>query len=149
MGSVMKPAMLSAALLLAACETLPGGDAAGTGGAIASAPISLGEWRTATEAATLAAFEQEIGARYAGGLAVSAVRADLRRNDFACAPNTAPYNGRGDPADEMCRRSETVGSCTHTWQVHLFENAETLERARGIYDRRCGAGGDGLLGGPG
>ncbi|WP_395644718.1 hypothetical protein [Terricaulis sp.] len=144
----MKRAILSAAILLAACATAPVDDAGAPAAAgIPSAPIELGDWRSASEAETSAAFEQQVGARYARGVAISAVRADLRRNDFACAPNTTPSNGRGDPPNQICRKSATAGNCTHTWQVHLFETGDALARARAIYDRRCGA--DGLLGGPG
>lgn len=94
------------------------------------------------------AFQHEIAARYAAGLPLTAVSADLRRNDFACSSN-ADAAGRGDPPDQICRRTLTLEGCTHTWQVHVFDTSGNgaLARSRALYDRRCG--GDGLLGGPG
>ncbi len=91
-------------------------------------------------------FERTISSRYGAGLQLSAVTADLRRNDFTCS---APGAGRGDPPAQVCRRTVTAEGCTHTWQAHLFDAGGDgqLARTRGLYDRRCG--GDGLLGGPG
>lgn len=142
-------AALAAALLLAACASVPAGPSAPGGPAtIPSSPVELGDWRGASEAATLAAFRQGITARYGAGLQISAVSADLRRNDFNCGPAPRAEGGRGDPPAQVCRRTATASGCTHTWQVHLFDEGGNgaLARTRGLYDRRCG--GDGLLGGP-
>lgn len=136
-------------LLLGACETLPIGATPSPVGpaTIPAAPVSLGDWRNATEAATLQAFQEGVTSRYAAGLPISSASGDLRRNDFNCsaAPPRAEGN-RGDPPAQVCRKTTTANGCTHTWQVHLFGD-EALARTRGLYDRRCG--GDGLLGGPG
>lgn len=140
---------LSAAL--AACVTSPGAPSAGGGGAaIPRSPVDFGNWREASEAATLQAFRAGIEGRYGAGLSLQAVSADLRANEFTCgaAPPRAE-GGRGDPPVQVCRRTLTQAGCTHTWQVHVFDTAGDgrLARSRGLYDRRCG--GDGLLGGPG
>lgn len=138
------------ALGLVACSTVTdGGVSTPTGSAtIPSEPIDLGDWRRASAPATLEAFQRTINARYGAGLQLSAVTADLRRNEFNCAVPGAG-NGRGDPPAQVCRRTVTLNGCTHTWQAHLFDagNDGRLARTRGLYDRRCG--GDGLLGGPG
>ncbi len=143
---------VSFALLLGACATLPvGGVTAPTGPAtIPAAPVSLGDWRNASEAATLDAFRQGISNRYGAGLPIASVSGDLRRNDFTCAAAPARAEGnRGDPPAQVCRKTTTASGCTHTWQVHLFDDGgdARLARTRGLYDRRCGN--DGLLGGPG
>ncbi len=148
-GKVMKRfvAMALLAASLAACTTVAdGGVAPGPGATIPSTPLDLGAWRTATAAATLDEFQNTIAARYAEGLQISAVAADMRRNEFNCAEPDAGH-GRGDPPAQVCRRTVTVSGCTHTWQAHLFDTDNRLTRARGLYDRRCGN--DGLLGGPG
>lgn len=142
--------MAALALVVAACATVPtsGGPAAPAGGAsIPSGPLDLGDWRHATAAATLSAFEQNVSSRYGAGLTLSAVAADLRHNDFTCAVNH-DTGDRGDPAAQVCRKTVTQNGCTHTWQVHLFDtdNNGQLARTRGLYDRRCGN--EGLLGGP-
>ena len=141
---------VSLALLLGACETLPtGANPPPVGPAsIPASAIELGDWRNATEAATLQAFQGGVTSRYAAGLPLASVSGDLRRNDFNCsaAPPRAEGN-RGDPPAQVCRKTTTANGCTHTWQVHLFAEGEALARTRGLYDRRCG--GDGLLGGPG
>ena len=141
---------VSLALLLGACETLPvGGVTQPTAPAtIPSAPINLGDWRNASEAATLEGFQQGVASRYVAGLQLATASADLRRNEFNCgaAPPRAEGN-RGDPPAQVCRKTTTANGCTHTWQVHLFAEGEALARTRGLYDRRCGN--DGLLGGPG
>ncbi|MGD9966655.1 MAG: hypothetical protein AB7T59_09060 [Hyphomonadaceae bacterium] len=139
------------ALLLGACETLPESSTPPSASPeIPSTPLNLGDWRNATEAATLEAFQQTVAGRYAAGLQVAAASNDLRRNEFTCgaAPPRAEGN-RGDPPAQVCRKTTTANGCTHTWQVHLFDTDgnDALARARGLYDRRCG--GDGLLGGPG
>lgn len=142
--------LVTLALLLGACETLPtGGPTTPSGPAtIPSAPLSLGDWRGGSEAATLQAFEQTVASRYGAGLQIAAVSNDLRRNEFTCgaAPPRASGN-RGTPPEQVCRRTTTANGCTHTWQVHLFGADGALAQTRGLYDRRCG--GDGLLGGPG
>ena len=144
----MKRFAIAAALMLAlgACETTSiGGVSTPSGPAsIPSSPLELGDWRNATPAATLAAFERNVSGRYGAGLELGAVSGDLRRQDFNCA---AGPQGRGDPPEQVCRRTVSASGCTHTWQVHLFADGETLTRPRGLYDRRCGN--DGLLGGPG
>lgn len=141
--------VIGALIALAACETTsvsgvttPSGPAA-----IPSTPLNLGDWRNATPNATLSAFQETVGERYGAGLALNAISSDLRRQEFTCA--AAPQNGRGDPPEQVCRRTITASACTHTWQVHLFDTAGDgrLARTRGLYDRRCGN--DGLLGGPG
>jgi hypothetical protein len=145
-----RTAVIVFALLLGACETLPTSGPSVSGGpaAIPSTPLSLGDWRNASEAATLQAFQQTVASRYAAGLQVAAVSSDLRRNEFTCgaAPPRAEGN-RGTPPEQVCRRTTTANGCTHTWQVHLFGADGALTQPRGLYDRRCG--GDGLLGGPG
>lgn len=143
--------VVSLALLLGACETLPtgGGVTEPTGPAtIPSAPISLGDWRNASEAVTLETFQQGVASRYGAGLPIANVSADLRRNEFTCgaAPPRLADN-RGNPPAQVCRKTTTANGCTHTWQVHLFGDDGALSRTRGLYDRRCGS--DGLLGGPG
>lgn len=136
------------ALALAGCAT-PGGPATpGAASRIPQTPIDLGDWRNASEAATFAAFEQHVAARYGAGIELAAASGDLRRAEFACASGPARADGRGDPPAQVCRRTITASGCTHTWQVHLFDTAgdARLARTRGLYDRHCG--GDGLLGGP-
>jgi len=138
------------ALALSACATAPDGGVATPSGpsAIPSGAIDLGDWRRASASATLQGFQHTINSRYGVGLQISAVAADMRRNDFTCAAPSRG-DGRGDPPAQVCRKTTTVDGCTHTWQAHLFDanNDSRLARTRGLYDRRCG--GDGLLGGPG
>jgi len=132
---------------LAACATAPGGGVSTPSGpaSIPSTPLDLGDWRRASESATLEGFQRTINQRYGQGVEMSAVAADMRRNDFNCS---APGAGqRGDPPAQVCRKTETVSGCTHTWQAHFYAEGNRLARTRGLYDRRCG--GDGLLGGPG
>ncbi len=137
---------LVAALLVSACETLPAGTT-GPAARLPSTPLELGDWRRANAGAVTQHFERQVASRYAVGAPLAAVSADLRRNDFSCAVNRDSA-GRGDPPDQICRRSVSADTCTHTWQVHLFDAAGGgLGRARALYDRSCGA--DGLLGGPG
>lgn len=142
--------VLAAVLALAACETMPASVVSEPTGSptIPSTPVDLGDWRNASEAATLRAFQQNVTARYGVGVAISAAAADLRRNEFNCSAAPPQDQGRGDPPAQVCRRTTTASNCTHTWQVHLFDenNNGRLARTRGLYDRRCG--GDGLLGGP-
>lgn len=139
----------SAALVFAlgACATVP----------VASAPnaprlpttaLELGDWRGGAASAVVQHFQREVAERYALGLQLNAVSGDLRRHEFNCSANTGAA-GRGEPPDQICRRTISADNCTHTWQVHLFDanGDSTLTRSRALYDRRCG--GDGLLGGPG
>ena len=145
---MLKPvAILFVLAGLAACATPIGGPVTPTGSTtIPSSRIDLGDWRNASESATLAAFQRGVASRYGAGVAISAVAADLRRNEFSCGAAPPANGGRGDPPAQVCRRTISASGCTHTWQVHLFGNG-ALARTRGLYDRRCG--GDGLLGGPG
>lgn len=137
--------------LAASCASLtpsPGGGASVPEGpsVIPSTPLALGDYRSASSASVLNAFERTVSSRYGAGLTLSAVTADLRRNEFNCG--AAAAGDRGDPPAQVCRRTITQSGCTHTWQVHLYDadrNAR-LARTRALYDRRCGD--DGLLGGP-
>lgn len=143
-------AIVAALAALAGCATPIGGVSTPTGSTtIPSTPVELGDWRNASESATLGAFQQGVTRRYGAGIAVSAATSDLRRNSFNCGAAPRAENGRGDPPAQVCRRTLTNSGCTHTWQVHLFDEGGSgqLARTRGLYDRRCG--GDGLLGGPG
>ena len=139
--------IVAAAFLLAACETLPAASPATEAGASFEGDLDLGEWRTADEAATLSAFQQNVTNRYGAGIAISDAASDLRRGEFSCGDAPPLDQGRGDPPAQVCRRTVTLNGCTHTWQVHLFGGDEQIARTRGLYDRRCGN--EGLLGGPG
>jgi hypothetical protein len=139
--------ILVAALLLAACETVPASAPPPASGARLDGELDLGDWRNANEAAALAAFERNVAARYSAGLALSDATADLRRSEFTCGDAPPQDQGRGNPPAQVCRRTITANSCTHTWQVHLFATNSSLTSARSLYDRRCGN--EGLLGGPG
>ncbi|GAM98550.1 hypothetical protein U91I_02185 [alpha proteobacterium U9-1i] len=141
-------AVIALALTAAACGTVQTSTPPRTAPpGIPSTPLELGNWQSASVGLTLTQFAENVARRYRPGLALSTVNADLRRQDFNCANNTDSV--RGDPPDAICRKTETVNGCTHTWQVHLFDedNNAILLRTRGLYDRRCGN--DGLLGGPG
>lgn len=135
------------ALLLGACETLPTGTQPAAGRAGLEGQLDLGEWRTASEAATLSAFTQNVSNRYAPGLALSDATNDLQHADFTCGPAPPLDRGRGSPPAQVCRRTITSDGCTHTWQVHVFAQDGVLSTTRGLYDRRCGN--EGLLGGAG
>lgn len=141
---------LALALAAAACSTPIAGMSTPAGPAqIPSTEIELGNWRASNEGATQGAFQRGINSRYAAAAAISTVAADLRRNRFACA--AAPRDladNRGVPPAQVCRRTITAAGCTHTWQVHLFDNMSDrrLAHTRSLYDRSCGA--DDLLGGP-
>lgn len=141
--------ILAAAVLLAACETIPAAAPPPEAGARFEGDLDLGGWRTANEAATLSAFQRNVTNRYNAGISISDATADLRRTEFNCGDAPPQDQGRGDPPAQVCRRTVTLNSCTHTWQVHLFEqNGDgRIARTRGLYDRRCGN--EGLLGGPG
>jgi hypothetical protein len=138
--------LLVSALMLSACVTTPISGSSGAGGSssIPSTPLNLGDWRRSSQNLVVAHFEREVSTRYAQGQRMSAIGDDLRRAEFTCAANR-DTSGRGDPPNQICRRTVTVEGCTHTWQVHLYGEA-VLARSRALYDRRCG--GDGLLGGP-
>lgn len=142
-----RAALVALALGLAACATVP---ATNTPNAVRvpATPLELGDWRGVNSTAVAQHFEREVAQRYAAGLQLSAASGDLRRYEFNCAVNN-DTTGRGDPPDQICRRTTSANNCTHTWQVHLYDanGASVLTRARALYDRRCG--GDGLLGGPG
>lgn len=140
-------ALLAAAgVALAACATAPLSPSAPSGPpAIPTSALDLGDYRRANETAVIEAFNGTVTRRYGAGLELTAVVGDLRRNQFTCAAGQA---GRGDPPAQICRRTLTESGCTHTWQVHLYDEAGNAElaRTRSLYDKRCG--GDGLLGGP-
>lgn len=137
------------AVLAASCATItpPGAQAPSGPAAIPTSPLALGDFRGASASAVLNQFERGVSGRYAVGLALNAVSADLRRNEFACAPGAS--SERGDPPAQICRHTISANACTHTWQVHLYDAGgdHQLARTRALYDRRCGD--DGLLGGPG
>ncbi len=136
----------SLAFAASACASLPTPDDPGpsTSVGIPDGPLDLGNWRNASVGDTLAGFQRNVSARYGAGLQLAAASSDLRRQDFNCASHND--DRASDPPTQICRKTETVSGCTHTWQVHLFGD-ETLSRTRGLYDRRCGD--EGLLGGPG
>jgi hypothetical protein len=141
--------------LLSACasvdtSTPPGAVAPRGGPSIPTGALDLGDWKRGSAEGVVQRFSGAISRRYGAGIALSAVMADLRANQFTCA---RPSAGRaGDPPDQVCRRTLNESGCTHTWQAHLWDDAAgggaKLSRVRGLYDRRCAADG-GLLGGPG
>lgn len=139
--------------MLAACTTYsagPPGAVTPRGAMAPSGPIDLGDWRRSSADAVIQRFSGNLLRRYAAGSAMSAATADLRANQFVCA---APSAGRGgDPPDQVCRRQQVEAGCTHTWQAHLWDDAQgvasKVSRVRGLYDKRCASDG-GLLGGPG
>lgn len=140
--------VLAFALAAVACSTVPTSTPPRNAPpGIPSTPLGLGDWQSASVGQTLTQFSENVARRYRPGLPLSTINADLRREEFNCANNTDSV--RGDPPDAICRKTQTVNGCTHTWQVHLFDdnNNSLLLRTRGLYDRRCGN--DGLLGGPG
>ena len=151
----MKRLLLIAALVVSACASVQTGPAGSgavepRGASAPSGPIDLGDWRRAGTHGVAQRFSAGIVRRYAAGSALAVATGDLRANQFACA---APSTGRGgDPPDQVCRRTETEGDCTHTWQAHLWDDAPgvaaKVSRVRGLYDMRCKAD-EGLLGGPG
>lgn len=133
---------------LASCASLPiGQPAAPSAPRIPATPLELGDWRRASAETALSQFERIVAGRYAAGLALAAVTADLQLYEFTCAAPRAAA-ARGDPPARTCRKTVSLNGCTHTWQAHLFDaNGDgALARTRALYDRRCG--GDGLLGGP-
>lgn len=139
-------AILLVAILASACAATP----AAVRGPNAAAPptippgsLDLGDWRNSGRATAASQFESAVGQRYAAGLPLNAVSADLRDADFRCAD---PPEGALEPPAAVCRRSAEVDGCNHVWQVMLYATGQTFERARPAYDRACGS--DGLLGGP-
>ena len=142
---------LAAALALASCATLTVSmpNAPSAPPSIPAGPLDFGgNWQRDAAAAVLTHFEQNVSSRYGAGLDLAAAAVDLRQNQFTCVANTDTTN-RGHPPAQICRKTQVAGECTHTWQVHLFTapDNDRLERARGLYDRRCA--GEALLGGPG
>lgn len=142
--------LAAAGLIAASCATTPittAPNAPSGPSTIPSDPLDLGGWQRGSAAGVLSEFERTVAQRYGQGLPLSAVAADLRRNEFRCNANQ-DSGERGDPPEQICRKTVTLSECTHTWQVHLFDQNgdDRLARTRGLYDRRCG--GDGLLGGP-
>ncbi|MBL8550395.1 MAG: hypothetical protein JNJ73_10445 [Hyphomonadaceae bacterium] len=137
--------VLFAALALASCAARPIGATAPTGaGRIAEGRLDLGEWTRGSQDATARRFAQTIAARYGAGVPLQAAAADLRENQFSCAPNR---ERRGDPPDMICRRTIQGAGCINTWQVHLYSDAgsQGLTRTRGLFDKSCSR--DELLGG--
>jgi len=142
-------------LALAACASVPTLPSSGGGAPPATAspratgmptaPLDLGDL-SANALAVERRFSNAVANRYPSGAALPAIEADLRRSGFACAP---PASRRGDPPAQACRRAVRAQGCSHTFQVHLFDQSRDnrLARVRALYDRQCG--GDGLLGGPG
>jgi hypothetical protein len=129
----------AAAIILVSFSLLAG---CATGGGGQGGTLALGDYEKQDEAALAASFAAQVNARYAKGSALAAATADLARNKFSCA---APKASGGSPPAQVCRRPVKAGGCDHTWQVHLFAGqAGTVESARGLYDRACGA--DDLLG---
>lgn len=138
---------LALVFFAAACATeMPAGSKPETSASAISGPLELGDWQHATAAAELASFQQTVAGRYASGLSISVATTDLTRNEFTCAANHDTSH-QGDPPAQICRKTVTQAGCTHTWQVHFFDNHGDahIARTRGLYDRRCG--GEGLLGG--
>ncbi len=141
--------LLLAAMALSACASLNGGkpppaqQPAQQGATFKpSGPIVLGDYEKASPASVRGDFSKTVVARYVAGAPVSAAMKDLADNKFACA---APRQGPGDPPDQVCRRAIKAGSCTFTYQVHLFNDPGKtgVARVRGLYDKACG---DELLG---
>jgi hypothetical protein len=148
--------LLAACVLVAACTpleeigvrppppVLPRGDNLPPSGS-----IDLGDWRGGAPGTVAQRFSSIMARRYELGSPFSSAMDDLRFNQFACARGV---QGRGDPPDQVCRRAISDRGCTHTWQVHLFDDAPNqatkISRVRGLYDKSCAAE-DGLLGGPG
>src|SRR5262245_13242422 len=95
-------------LALAACTTVPasGPTAPSAARGIPTTPIELGD-RHAPQEAVMQQFEQTVTARYATGLALTEVSADLRGNEFNCAAN-ADTGERGDPPAQICRKTVTA-----------------------------------------
>ena len=110
----MKKLAAALVLLCASCATAPVGP-------MNIPPGSLdmgGEWRTAPIASVLRQFQNAAQSRYRPGLALNAASGDLAREGFRCSANA---DRRGDPPDQICRKTVTFQNCTHTWQVHLYD----------------------------
>jgi hypothetical protein len=139
--------VIAAALAATACAATPApGPSAAVSGprGIPNTPLQLGEWREGSVSSALEQFRANVTERYAAGLPLNEVTRDLGRAEFRCG--AAPEGAGGAPPAQVCRRAESEGDCTHTWQVLLYGSAGTFDRARPLYDRHCGD--DGLLGGP-
>lgn len=135
---------LALLLFVAACATTPPPPSNAPAIMPQTALDLGGDWRRSSIASVARRFSEEVAQRYRAGATIPASVDDLARNQFRCAANT---DMRGDPPAQVCAKTETVANCTHTWRVMLYAQAgATVERARGLYDRRCG--GEGLLGGP-
>jgi hypothetical protein len=108
-----------------------------------SGPIALGNYEKESENAVRSAFAKTVVQRYAAGAPMALVNKDLAENRFPCgaAPQT-----KGDPPDQVCKRTIKAGGCTYTFQVHLYNDAGKtgIARVRGLYDKACG---EDLLGG--
>jgi hypothetical protein len=137
--SVFRAAVMAVALVSAACTTTSGGGST-IGGPKGDLP--LGE-TSAAESKLAADFAATVNARYTKGMPLNAATADLEKHKFNCGK---PNSTGGDPPAQVCRRPMKANGCDHTWQVHLFTEAgqAAVSRARGLYDRACGA--DDLLG---
>lgn len=131
--------LLAAAVALAACQTVPA-STRGPAGA-----LDLGDYQHGSESAVAGRFNGAVAARYPAGGTLARATGDLSANRFSCA--AASTESRGEPPDQVCRRTISEAGCTHTWQVMLYEQRGALSRARGGYDRVCRAEDDGLLGG--
>jgi hypothetical protein len=147
-------AAVALALFVSACETIapspvsttppPSTQTPRANTETPGGPVDLGDWRDGEANAVTDRFSAHIARRYAAGATLYSVMEDLRRQSFVCAPSTA---ARGDPPDQVCRRTIKEAGCTHTWSIFLYDSGgnQRLARTRGLYDERCG--GDGLLGG--
>jgi hypothetical protein len=143
----IKKLLVVAAFAVSGCAAIDGGKPPpalpAQGEFRPSGPITLGDYEKASEGAVRGDFSKVIASRYPAGAAVSAAVKDLADNKFVCA---VPKKAGGDPPDQVCRRAIKAGSCTYTYQVHLFNDAGKpgVARVRGLYDKACG---DDLLGG--
>lgn len=148
MRSLPLMAALAVLALAASCATQPVSTAPrrpeGTG-AIPSAALALGPYRSADADAVARAFNDQVLRRYGAGNTLAQAVQDLSRQRFGCS---AAPSAQGDPPDRVCRRVVREQSCAHTFSVLLYDDPAPggINRARGLYDRLCG-GGSGLLGG--
>jgi len=134
----------------AAAQTTPAPtEAPALGGApgpvVFSGALRLGDWRGGETGAVAQEFAAAVESRYGQGVGLADAREDIARAGFRCASEAGAGAGAAALA---CRREETQRGCRHAWNVYLFTaQGQTLSRARGLYDRRCGD--EDLLGGPG